>query len=265
MAYYFMVKEKKGKYKPLDISSSIYYQTTNPKYKKPYAFALDEIDSYTMMFNDESELRNALVAEGILPVGLSKKPLSIRFLNKDEYNKVMYDFLYQRDIEYIACPDKVVELILRRYYQNDFAFLAKLASNFSKYRECSTTAPEVARLAEASIRSGYRNPALEELDSNEDTMVARLVKLLILKHTEKPDGKIEYKDEVNYRNLHSVIAFINNYNEKLKSKLEGQTIIDEVPFLYTEAPKFIIPEKPKSRKRSKRTEIEGQLTFQDLM
>ena len=241
MAYYFMVKEKKGKYKPLDISSSIYYQTTNPKYKKPYAFALDEIDSYTMMFNDESELRNALVAEGILPVGLSKKPLSIRFLNKDEYNKVMYDFLYQRDIEYIACPDKVVELILRRYYQNDFAFLAKFASNFSKYRECSTTAPD------------------------EDTMVARLVKLLILKHTEKPDGKIEYKDEVNYRNLHSVIAFINNYNEKLKSKLEGQTIIDEVPFLYTEAPKFVIPEKPKSRKRSKRTEIEGQLTFQDLM
>ena len=33
-----------------------------------------------------------------------------------------------------------------------------------------------------------------------------------------------------------------------------QYIIDEVPFLYTEAPKFIIPEKPKSRKRSKRTE-----------
>ena len=56
------------------------------------------------------------------------------------------------------------------------------------------------------------------MDQNGDKQVARLVKLLILKHYERSDGKIDYKNEVNYRNLHDVIAFINNYDQKLEKK-----------------------------------------------
>lgn len=255
MAYYFMVETKKGEYNPLNISSSKYFPKTTTKYKKANAYTLEEIDQFTMMFNNEQELRNALIEEGILPINLSSKPLSTRFLSKSKYNKVMYDFLYQKDIEYIAFPTKVVELIMKRHYQNDFLFIQKLANNFVKYYECSTTAPEVAQLSEASIRRGNRHPALDEIDLNGDRLVARLVKLLILKHHECPNGWIDYKSEVNYKNLHSLIAFINNYDAKNNPKKE------EIKTTST------IPKEIKVRKKTpkKRNEIEGQISFTDLI
>ena len=88
------------------------------------------------------------------------------------------------------------------------------------FYECKTTGPEVARLAEASLYQGYRHKGLEEIDRNGDFMIARMIKLLILKHYEQPDGKINYKSEVNYRNLHNIIAFINNYYKDKKELLD---------------------------------------------
>jgi len=133
MAYYFMVESKRGKYIPLEIKNSIYFQIEKTKYSKPCAYTLEEIDSFTMMFNNEQELRNVLTSEGLLPTELSNKTLSTRLLNKGEYEKVRHDFLYQKDIEYILDPSKVVEFIMKKYYENDFIFLQKFANNFSKY------------------------------------------------------------------------------------------------------------------------------------
>ena len=256
MAYYFMIEEKKGKHIPLEIKKSIYFQITKSQYNKPFAYSLNEIDSFTMMFNNEQELRNALISEGILPIELHYKQLSIRFLTKGQYEKVRYDFLYQKDIEYIIEPLKVVEFIMQKYYQNDFVFLQKFANNFSKYRECSTTAPEVAQSSAASIREGKRNYLLESIDKNGDLLVARLVKLLILKHTEETDGTIKYKDEINYRNLHSVIAFINNYY-KVDTK-EQQMILKGF-----ELPKqtLTVPIVKTKSKKKKNTPLEGQISF----
>lgn len=257
MAYYFMVESKRGKYIPLEIKNSIYFQITKTKYSEPFAYSLDEIDQFTMMFHNEQELRNVLISEGILPIETHNKPLSTRFLAKGQYEKVRYDFLYQKDIEYIANPLKTVEFIIQKYYENDFQFLQKFASNFSKYYECSSTAPEVAQASATSIREGKRHYHLESVDKNGDLLVARLVKLLILKHVEEPDGKINYKDSVNYRNLHAIVAFINNYYKKevqteqisiqefeINPKKENQT-----PIVHT-----------KSRKKSI-TPLEGQFSF----
>ena len=268
MAYYFMVESKKGEHLPLNISSSKYFPRTTTKYKKPNAYTLQEIDQFTMMFDNEVELRNALIEEGILPPTLGLKPLSTRFLSKNKYHKVMYDLLYQKDIEYIAFPTKVVELIMKRYYQNDLVFIQKLANNFSNYYECSTTAPEVARLIETSIRTGARHRALDEPDLNGDRMVSRLVKLLILKHYEWPNGQIEYKNEVNYKNLHAVIAFINNYNLKNSPIKEGPSKIDKVKeTISKQVPHTDSKPAVKTRKRvpKKRQEVEGQLSFTDLI
>ena len=75
MAYYFMVESKRGTYLPLDIKKSIYFQLIKTKYQKPNAYTLNEIDSFTMMFNNELELRKTLIAEGLLPIELCNKPL----------------------------------------------------------------------------------------------------------------------------------------------------------------------------------------------
>lgn len=258
MAYYFMVESKKGTYIPLEIKNSIYFQILKTKYTKPFAYTLEEIDNFTMMFNNEQELRNVLISEGILPMKCYNKPLSSRNLQKRKYEKVRHDFLYQKDLEYVANPHRLIELIMQKYYQNDFIFLQKFASNFSKYHECSTTAPEVSQSSAASIREGKRHYLLESVDKNGDLLVTRLIKLLIFKHYEQSDGTIKYKDEINYRNLHSVIAFVNNYYKK-ETPVEEQIIIKGFEIIKKQNNETsVVTNKTKKRKL---TPLDGQLSF----
>lgn len=251
MAYYFMIERKRGQYQSLNISSSKYFQTI-PTHKKICAYTLKEIDDFTMIFDNEAELRKHLVLEEILPISLINKSLSIRYLTGGKYVKVEYDFLYQKDLEYIYDPSRLISLILKRYYNKEFVFIKKLASNFAHHFECSTTAPEVARLAEASVYQGYPHRSLEERDLNGDIMIARFLKLLILKHYEKPNGKIEYKDEVNYRNLHDLLAFINNYDKKNEVK--------EIEQVEKKQEEIKVLTKTKSKKK-KNYHIDGQMGF----
>ena len=197
-----------------------------------------------------------------------EKPLSIRSLQKGEYSKVPYDFLYQKDLEYIIEPERIVKLVMQRYYQNDFLFIKKLASYFSQVYGCKTTAPEVARLAEASLYAGTRNKGLEEIDQNGNQMVLRMLKLLILKHYEYSNGYIKYTNEVNYRNLHDLIAFINNYDKKYPIVKEDVSpnisTGDDVPAVTNDSSKSkknnSSEKKPKVRRKTKYN-LDGQMSF----
>lgn len=260
MAYYFMVEPKRGKFIPLKIKNSIYFQTEKTKYSKECAYSLEEIDNFTMMFNHENELRNALVLEGLLPIELKDKPLSTRLLTKGAYEKVRYSFLYQKDIDYIADPTMVVEFIMKKYYENDFVFIQKFANNFSKYYECSSTAPEVLQASTSSIRESKRNKLFETIDQNGDLLITRLVKLLILKHKEHFDGTIAYSNEVNYRNLHTVIAFINNYYNNQENANEQLIIQEYLQIKPAKSSQKEIVVKTKTRKKT-HTPLEGQLSI----
>lgn len=288
MAYYLTAESKRDEFIPLEIKHSVYFQIVKTKYGKKCAYTLEEIDNFTVMFDNESELRKALIYEGILPTELKNRKLSIRIIRKGKYEKIKYDFLYQKDLEYLANPLLVVEEIMKRYYQNDFLFLQKFASNFSNFYECSTTAPEVLQSATISLREGRRHYLLESIDKNGDLLVARLVKLLILKHTESFDGTINYKDEINYRNLHSVIAFINNYDKKtsesktntnvqLQPEAQSPEETEQLTFGHflnhqesialnhnayqPENTSKTIQVTPKTRRRKKIEHLDGQLSF----
>lgn len=261
MAYYFMVEKKKGTYQPLNIASSKYFPTI-PRYKTPCALSLKEIDDFTMLFNNEEELRKILVTEGILPIDMSTKALSARNLNSGKYVKVEYDFLYQKDMEYIYDPSKLIKSIMKRYYNNELKFIKELALKFSRLRKCSVTAPEVANLCQTSIYQGTKHRGLEEIDKNGDNPVLRLLKLIILKSYEQSNGYIEYKNEVEYRNLHDLIAFINNYDKKNNS--HQLDVKEELPKESKEETKPKVPEtKPKVRTKKKNTyDLEGQIKFE---
>lgn len=266
VAYYLMVEKRRGEYLPINIKNSKYYQNIRSKFNKPCAHSLQEIDSFTMMFNDEIELRERLVEEGILSLSFFEKPLSIRILKKGIYSKVPYDFLYQKDLEYVMEPERIIKLVMERYYQNDFLFLKRLASYFSQVHECETTGPEVVRLSEASLYQGYRHMGLEEIDKNGDMMVARMLKLLILKHYECGNGYIKYYNDINYRNLHDLIAFINNYDKKhIQSEEivieaeEGVEIQSDSQELSEEPKKSFTKSKKMGKKR--KYNLDGQMSF----
>lgn len=220
MAYYFMIESKKGSYRELNISDSRYFQGTKRKYKKACAYSLEEIDEFTVMFNNEDELRETLVRDGIISSDIINKPLSIRYSMKEQYNKVPYDLLYQDSIKYLMSPEKLIESIIRRYYDNDFMLIKKIATTFSNFRRCSSTAPEVRQYIDDTIRTGVRSRNLDLVDENGDKIITRLLKLILLdSYDDYYSGRVIYRDKINYRNLHVLIALVNYYDkDKVKSE-----------------------------------------------
>lgn len=256
MAYYLMAKDKQGSYKSLNIEKSSLFKSER-KFKKPKAYTLQEIDRFTSEFEDELHLKQHLLSQRILPQDLASSPLSIKFIKQDRYDSIKYDVLYQDSIEYIMETERLVELIMRRYYANDFEFIKKLASRFSNFRECRSTAPELVCLADLSIQTGRKDNGFNELDANGDNMIARLIKLLILKYNETPKGEIEYKDKYNYRNLHLLISFVLDYYKNLEQELTQKEIKPLEPPCFES--------KGYTRTRKLPTNIAGQMTIKDLI
>ena len=228
MAYYFTVETKRGEFQPINIGNSIYFQSITRKFKKPCAYSLDEIDNFTMMFDDEVELRERLVEEGTLPLKYYDKSLSIRYSIKDEFIKVPNDFLYQDDLEFVNDPPRLVKHILRRYYDNDFLLIKRIVNKFSEHRRCKSTIPEVRQFIEISIRDGKRCLFLDEIDENGDNLIIRLIKLIILEsYDDYKTGKVVYKDKLNYRNLHDLIALIRSYDKELEKQPQSSQLYNQ--------------------------------------
>lgn len=247
MAYYFMVEEKKGKYEPIIIDNSSNYKISKKQYVKPGAYGLKEIDMFTTLFENEIELREALFKDGLLNSENRNRQLSIRFFNKNTYNKVKHDLLYKKDLQYIQNPTLIWKLVMEKFNQEDYYFIEKLASYFSHHYECANTALEVMHGAMHSLHSGKKHEILYRSDLNGDLLISRLIKLILYKSYTDYNGYTIYKNEVNHRNLHAIIAFINNYYKDDEPKVEKQKIEP-------------IETKTKTLKKSK--EIEGQMKIE---
>ena len=150
MAYYLTVEKKKGEYTPLDITTTpCFYRISN---LKNMGATLQEIDLFTMNFADERELRTFLFRNYLLDFKSMNKKLSIRNLHNNRLHKVMYDFLYQDDIDYICDPEKLIARINDKLCAGDFRFVEKFANTFLEFHDCLSTAPEVREFAQASQR-----------------------------------------------------------------------------------------------------------------
>lgn len=222
MAYYFMVENKKGSWEKLDIPKSKYFQKSS-RYKQYGACSLQEVDYFTMMFNDEEELRISLLEEGILNLDNAHKPLSIRLPRNNTFKKVMYDFLYQKDLIYIADPIRVINKINEYNYQNNFHFLEKFATNYQEYHECNSSASELKMASIYSKKTNTRSKYLNNIDREGHNLPERVAYLLIYEHKELTTGDIVYFPKIKYANLHSLVAFINNYEKKYQSQTHPLT------------------------------------------
>lgn len=246
MAYYFTYQKKKGEYIPIDITKSKYF--TRLSNFKGMGMSLQEVDMFTMMFNDENELRRALFKEKLLEHKYSGSNLSTRLLRNNKYYKVMYDFLYQKDVEFVADPNMIINKINNKLQSGDFRFVNSFANNYLQFHECLSTAPEVREFAMQSIREGRPSKYFYTVDENNDNPLVRMTKLLIYKHYQKGNGVIVYEDVVNYRNLHSVIAFVNNYDKKYMNEVEKEQI-------------SLFEDNSKKKVLKKDRQIDGQLSL----
>ena len=216
MAYYLTIEKRKGEYTPLDITKTNCF--TRMSNLKSMGATLQEIDLFTMNFNNEKELRTFLFKNKLVEMKEAGKNLSIRVLHKNKLYKVMYDMFYQKDIDYIADPTKLIRRINNKLYEEDYRFIEKYANNFMNFYDCLSTAAEVREFATTSTKYGTVNRHFRELDENHDNALTRMTKLLIYDYYQTPSGRIEYKNTIKYRNLHAVLAFVNHYDDTIKKE-----------------------------------------------
>ena len=251
MAYYFMVEERKGQYSPLDITKSARF--TRKSRLKGMGCEIKEIDLFTSSFNHEKELREHLILNGILSIENASKNLSVRIKKGDKYKKVMYDFLYQKDIQYLVDPKLLIKRINNKLLIQDYGFISEFASHFANDYGCSSTALEVLKYAKDSIRMGDTYKHFYDRDENGDMELTRLIKLIIFDNFQRKDGKIVYTGKINNLNLHRVIAFVNNYDKKVENEKKS---IDDLSL-----PETKTSTKKKVLKKDK--QVPGQLNLFD--
>jgi len=257
MAYFLQAKTNNGGYKTLDIKKSTVFQENyiSKTYKKVGGYSIQELDYFTMLFDDEQKLKNHLLISGILPYNLEKQELVIRFINKNRSNE--YSLLFADDLEYFYVPETLINFVNEKYILKDFKFLNELARYFYWYRECSSTAAELVSFSEMAINSRMIDKEFLEYDSNGDNLATRLAKLLIYKYVQSPNGNIIYQSQFNWRTLHVLIGFIKSYDKKEKCNSLKESII------VTETIQSLSKPKQKSLKRQVTNNSE-ELEFEQL-
>ncbi len=243
MAYYVMVKNKNS-YDTINITKSRLF-TRLSNFSKTGACSLKEIDYFTMNFNSEVDLKNFLFSQGLINEQQYIKEFSIRNLNNGEFNKVMYDLIYQDAAEYMV-PDILEREIFSR--RNDFEFLWAFYKRFYNYYDMRKFVPDFAVYLHDSERTGFRSKYLDE------TLHEMISSLLY--------GQKYSERKVQYANQHMMIAFLIHYDKKkleAKNKMEKEENISLKDYISQ------IEVKPNAEDCSLFEEDEnGQFVFQEI-
>lgn len=207
MAYYLAVETENNNYVALRIKKSGYFgRKNNYQANCEYQCTLEEIDSYTMKFMDESGVKDCLFSEKILPkLGYGNdKPLAIIYTDESNVRIVKGNVLYKTSKKMKENPYLVTEYIQTKYQNNDFSFFQNLTQVFSEDSPISNLISKVVFMIEKKLIADSKAPGEECLD--------QLVQMI--------------NDSINqdYEILHNIISIIDKHEETLsKSQKSGYT------------------------------------------
>lgn len=219
MAYFLQVKTDRGNYRTLNIDELdiLKFAHISKTYKSPFAYSLQELDRFTMEFDNIEELKKYLIEKNVLPINMINQPLMIRFIQKGK-SVSNYNLLFKDDFIYFYKPKVIIDFITKKHYDCDFIFLNALAKHFHRLRQCNSTASELLNITQLAINTGNLDKSYWNVDSNGDNVSVRLVKLLMYKYDLSKNGDISYKEYFNWRTFHLLIDFINNYDSSQLEK-----------------------------------------------
>lgn len=243
MAYYLTIKESKN-FKLLDITSLDKFRRIS-RFKND-SYSLEEIDSFTSIFDNELELKKYLFYNKIIDINDIMKKIEIRIKLNGKLEKVKYGLVYKNMIKYLDFEYlKSMLLVLL----NDKNFQIKFLDHYKKsYKQ------EGLRQIEA-ILNGY--------NGNDLNINSAVTQFLIDEITNENIKTGELK--VKYRPLHDLVMFIYNFcyykdsieilsdNDKL-SELKNELINSS----YNKQKQEI---EVKKRIKKNRTEIDGQISL----
>lgn len=246
MAYYLTIKEK-NEYKSLDITGLEEFRKLS-RYKNA-SYSLEEIDNFTSQFESELSLKRKLFDCGIITIEDITKDINIRIKTSGKLEKVHYGLVYKHmikylDISYLRC--KLLEL------QNDIVFLNKLLDHYRNSHH------------QESLRQ--INALLHGYNGN-DINIYSALNMFFQREIFNQDFNTGLTT-IKYKPLHDLAMFVYNYiSKKGKSNIEQETIkLGRMAELNTlkqtlKNEKNYIPIKTKKKTRTKKYELEGQISF----
>lgn len=189
MAYYLMISNK-DEYKSIDITRLDTFNKTS-KYIGA-AYSLSEIDTFTMKYKDEIELKKDLYESGIIDIDEICKEITIRRKEKDKYIKVKYGLAYKERTKYF---DQIYLRSTILSKQTDYEFIAKLASY---YRNSYVNSININILSFI---------AYNKINNEVDKVLNDFIERELYRY-DNTSGK--YK--LNYKSLHDLAMFVYNYD-----------------------------------------------------
>lgn len=189
MAYYLMISNK-DEYKSIDITGLDTFNKTS-KYIGA-AYSLSEIDTFTMKYKDEIELKKDLYESGIIDIDEICKEITIRRKEKDKYIKVKYGLAYKERTKYF---DQIYLRSTILSKQTDYEFIAKLSSY---YRNSYVNSININILSFI---------AYNKINNEVDKVLNDFIERELYRY-DNTSGK--YK--LNYKSLHDLAMFVYNYD-----------------------------------------------------
>ena len=246
MAYYLTIKRKNDYYK-IDLSSLSDFKRLS-RFKND-SYSLEELDNFTSTFDSEVNLKKYLYENNLISFDEITKELSIRMKYKDKLDKVKYGLVYKNmkkflDIDYLRYT--ILSL------QNDFEFLKILVDN---YRNSYSNNLNICKIR------GYL------INKNSDINIYNSLSDFYLKEVFKENT---YELVIKYKSFHDLAMFVYNYiSNKEKNRLginkNLEKVVREKNLLELQKSIITTLEVKKKTKKKEKQQVEGQLSFEDVM
>lgn len=254
MAYYLMIEDKeRGKYKKISLFKLDKFIRLS--HYKNDVYGLKEIDNFTSMFTNESELKLFLYSNLLIDSLDTKRAISIRENNKGKFERVEYGIIYQGKDIYLQ--DSFMSDYLCSMY-NNLDFLTKLINKYqNNYNSKSFSSVDINIIR--NLIKGYPETKEKIRYYLREFYLHEVYKEII------ETGEIKEK----YRSRHNLAAFVIHYEKQVaKEEIESKKDFSENHYdnIYQSGNLSSPDYKPKVKSRKKvEEEINGQISFNDLL
>ena len=229
--YILSIEQKNKEYK------EIKWNNSNQK----DSYKLIDIDNFTIDFNDEYDLKEYLIKDGIIELDDYYRRLSINYSFKGKLKKMMYGISYKEDSFYMS------EAIIFYYLKNNCTnidLLEKLANHYRNSYIHNVSVNTIINYIIAN-KEGYLS------NINIEGVLTEFVKEEIFSYDPKTRSyKIDNYGNpiIKYKNLHELGMFLSNYNKKDNKVIKPKS-------------KEEIKEVVKPKTKVKTNDIEGQMSL----
>jgi hypothetical protein len=203
VAYYIAVETTIDEFEAINVKKTNTFKKVFPDDSKPYECSLDEIDKYTVEYNEQKNFSDDLYDSKLIPWSYYARNFAIICDNEQGARKVLGDILFSSSKKYIENPSLVTKYIMDKAQAKDVVFLKQLSSILEDTSMGTYLASRLANF-------------MDKKQEFSDAAIKKIAELLIQNYSLTDNGSLDFSVLVNYERFHNTVAFISEYENKLE-------------------------------------------------